>query len=95
MATHDERVKAMMEDDPVFAGLFPTVEDEDNPTKALAENVAALFSTELGRKVLAAMEDHFVKVTIVEPGQSRETHGIRQGQANVVFWIQSLIAQTE
>lgn len=48
---------------------------------------AACFGTEAGRAVLADMYSRFVNVTIVEPGQAPETHGIRQGQANVVFDI--------
>jgi hypothetical protein len=45
------------------------------------------FNTHAGRAVLADMYARFVNVTIVEPGQALETHGIRQGQANVVFDI--------
>jgi hypothetical protein len=48
---------------------------------------SAVFSTEAGRAVLADMYARYVNVTIVEPGRSPETHGIRQGQANVVFDI--------
>lgn len=48
---------------------------------------AACFNTSAGRAVLADMYARFVNVTIVEPGQAPETHGIRQGQANVVFDI--------
>lgn len=48
---------------------------------------AACFNTPAGRDVLADMYSRYVNVTIVEPGQAPETHGIRQGQANVVFDI--------
>ena len=52
---------------------------------------AQCFNTPAGREVLADMYRRFVNVTIVEPGQAPETHGIRQGQANVVFDIIDLI----
>jgi len=48
---------------------------------------AACFTSPAGREVLADMYARYVNVTIVEPGQAPETHGIRQGQANVVFEI--------
>jgi len=52
---------------------------------------AACFNTEAGQMVLADLYSRYVNVTIVEPGQPPETHGIRQGQANVVFDIVDLI----
>lgn len=65
------------------------------PPDVEPEEVAALFSNALGRKVLNAMYRAFVDVSIVEPGQSPEVHGIRQGQANVVFWIAAKIEAAE
>jgi hypothetical protein len=56
---------------------------------------AACFNTPAGRAVLGDMYARFVNVTIVEPGQAPETHGIRQGQANVVFDIIDHINKTE
>jgi len=56
---------------------------------------AACFNTPAGRAVLADMYARFVNVTIVEPGQAPETHGIRQGQANVVFDIVDQITQAD
>lgn len=47
----------------------------------------ACFSTPAGQAVLSDMYQRYVNVTIVEPGQALETHGIRQGQANTVFDI--------
>ena len=51
------------------------------------------FTTQAGQLVLADMYARYVNVTIVEPGAARETHGIRQGQANVVFEIVHMIEQ--
>lgn len=55
----------------------------------------ACFNTPAGREVLADMYARFVNVTIVEPGQAPETHGIRQGQANVVFDIIDQITKAD
>lgn len=56
---------------------------------------AACFKTEAGKAVLADLYARFVNVTIVEPGQPLEVHGIRQGQANVVFDLIDKIAKAE
>lgn len=53
----------------------------------------ACFDTPMGKLVLADMYARYVNITIVEPGQAPETHGIRQGQANVVFDIVDQITQ--
>ena len=56
---------------------------------------AACFNTPAGREVLSDMYARFVNVTIVEPGRDQVTHGIRQGQANVVFDIIDQINQPD
>ena len=83
-------------DDPAWQELMGKVE-EQLPVKPLVEpsDVLALFSTPLGETVLRALYMSFVNVTIVEPGQPPEVHGIRQGQANVVHWILDQMARAE
>lgn len=74
-------------------GLFDGVKDHFvTKPDVTPEDVAALFNTPLGRKVLGAMHRAFCDVSIVEPGAAPEVHGIRQGQANAVFWIADMIS---
>jgi hypothetical protein len=54
---------------------------------------AACFATVAGKAVLQDMYSRYVNVTIVEPGQAPEVHGIRQGMANVVFDIVNQISE--
>jgi hypothetical protein len=86
-----DQLSAMLQnaDDGLFDDLLVTVQ---NPNSDDQSAVAALFASPLGMEVLAVMRRAFVDVTIVEPGQPPEVHGIRQGQANVVFWIAGCVA---
>ena len=89
MAKFEDLLAARLEEDRLFEG----VGGADVPAPAIGDDeVNALFSSPLGQKFLQAAYDRFVNVTIVEPGQAPETHGIRQGQANVVFWIAEKMA---
>jgi len=54
---------------------------------------AACFGSAAGQAVLQDMYARYVNVTIVEPGQAPEVHGIRQGMANVVFDIVNQIQE--
>ncbi len=49
------------------------------------------FSSNAGRYVLADFMDLFLKVRIVQPGDDQFAVGIRQGQADVVMRILSMI----
>ncbi len=92
----------MSKTDEAFARLMQNADDGlfDNVEATFVakpdvepEAVAAVFNSPVGRQVLGAMYRAFVDVSIVEPGADAITHGIRQGQANAVFWIADQIAQ--
>lgn len=78
-------------DDGLFRGVAASMGEVDTTP----DEVAALFNTALGHRVLDAMMKRWVTTTIVEPGVPPEVHGIRQGQANVVFWISDMIARSQ
>lgn len=67
----------------VSPGYVPAIEPAE---------IASILGTPAGQRLMHELHRQFVYVTIVEPGQPPEVHGIRQGQANVVFWLADQIA---
>lgn len=53
--------------------------------------ISSLFSSEQGQLVLKKLIDKFVDVNIARPNDDMLTIGIRQGQANIVKYIEKQI----
>lgn len=75
-------------DDPAWQALMQRAQQDAPVSQTIEPEVyAALFSSKLGRQVLADMYARYVNVTRCVPGQGADAAFYREGMAQVVFDI--------